>query len=203
MTRLFFILALLFAVPATGQSFEGTIEWTESKGRSEFTLKMMVKDAMVRVETYSSGELKGVKLVDTKTGTVSIMVPRKKLYFVEPQKEHEHADYTMKKTGNVRAILGYDCEQIVIENTTLNRKVRMWVTKESFNFFGPLAAALFREGYEDYFITDAPLGMMPLEVTVMKGNGLELTERKVTFITSEKLDEMLFKVPDDYHLWER
>lgn len=115
------------------------------------------------------------------------------------RKDREHPA-KVKKTGNKVTILGYVCEEVVIEGE--EEVTHIWGTPKLGDLYGTMMKS-FAEmagpeeespGWDDEI---AKLGMFPLKVISKEDDKIIMTQ-EVTKIEQKKIPESAFDVPKDY-----
>lgn len=207
--QLFTVLALLLSYFLFSQNFEGKI-YVEKKNLSDtVNLVYNVKGKLIRVdELSSSGAIKQSVILDIEKRKIVAVDPNKKLYRVlpaEPLEVRKPNDLVIKKSSNYKMINGYKCYQWRVKSIPLNTEVSYWVPKESFTFFSDMMLMLnTNERSLRFFMlmpdSDGVMPMLAVERTLMRK---EKKRYRVLKIKKEKIQDSLFKVPDDYTVFNQ
>lgn len=189
------VLTLVFAFPVLAQkSFEGKITYKITTETSPQPQKMnyYLKDKKVRMEV---SQMPGYMLVID--SVLTVVMPMQKMYMQMDMKNNpnvktspvENLKGKPKATGNKKIILGYECDEYVLQDS--NGTVRVWGTDKFKNFpgFDGSGKDEFAEllGKENFF----PM----LVETEKEGQHIKM---EVTEIKEEKLNDKLFETPEDY-----
>ena len=199
------MVMMISSTNVIAQSFEGTITLTETKRNTKLTKKIHVKGNMVKLETYlPNGELKGAKIINTETGKITAMIPKRKLYFEVPNKKHDMTvEAKVNKTGKTKEIAGKTAHQVIVKAPQAN--VVYWLVKGNFDFFAPMVTALAKNEKISKFFSkvEDKKGVMPVKSVEKNTDGTVLLTREVTTIESKTIDDSIFTVPSDYSLMEK
>ena len=123
---------------------------------------------------------------------------KKVLVITKPQK----AKQKIKNTGKKETILGYTCDELVIEDN--DEVTHIWGTSKlgnvyhemlkSFGEVGGQEAAKGKKGWEDELVD---MKLFPLKIISMKDGKVEQTQ-EVTRIEKKTIPASTFEVPKDY-----
>lgn len=206
---LFLLLALLTPL-AMAQGFEGVITIKETKRNAVITKKVYVKGDQIRVETYLPNDdnaLKGVRLVDLKTGKVTALLPSRKLYLDVPNRNvNRPLAVEVNKTDEKATLLGRECKKVIVTAKAKQTQVEFWISNDNFTFYAPLMERLNKnENIATFFgkLADKESGAMPLKMIEKRLDGTEVMKREVTSITSETVEDDKFIIPEGYSLQEK
>jgi hypothetical protein len=195
---------------ASSQDFEGVITVKETHRANMIKKKIYVKGDMVRLETYLANEdnaLKGVKLINLKSGEVTALLPARKLYLPMPDRSHDRPlEVKVEKTNEKKAILGKDCQKTVVRSEQRKVQVTFWIHKGNFAFYAPMMKATQKNNNVSKFFGKLEAnesGSMPLLIEESRLDGTAVSTTEVTEIKPETIDDNMFVVPDDYTLEER
>ncbi len=197
-TLLFLVSFASLPSQLLAQKFEGTVEFTITRGETIIPVTYMMKGDNVRVETEGRPGMKAVILMDTRENKTTMVMDAMKMYMEMPvpvRKDSGTSKYTFKKTGKTQKLLGYDCDEYVF--TDGKTEASVWGTKAlgAFAHYGmggrPGSNA---DGWESAIGTD---GGFPLLAVIKTEDGNESTF-KATKIEKKSLDEALFKIPEGY-----
>ncbi len=199
--KIFFsLLLILFGSLATtfaqSDKFEGKIVFniTTSKTPEPQKMSYYLKDNSVRMEV---SQMPGYMLV--KDSLLTVVMPVQKIYMQMSLKENKNVssspddflkDTKPKPTGRTKEILGYKCEEYVVQDS--NGTVTVWGTEEFTKFPGfdgsgedALAKALDKENFFPMLIDGNQQGVK--------------IRMEVIEIKEEKLNDNLFKIPERYN----
>ncbi len=197
----------LALAPVSGQAFEGVIEFTKTTGPVVTTYKYFVKGDFVRIEEISStGNVQGIMLVDTRDKTVTAISPERKLYMDVPNMRlPREVDTEVKKTGEMKEMVGYKCEKWLVKSAKEDRQLTYWVAADEFNFFIPLLETLNRKDEQAVFFLEIPdaKGVFPILGVEQKMDGAEVSRLQVKSVTKSPQKETLFEIPRGFNKFER
>lgn len=206
------LYSLLLCSSGALAQFEGIVESrnisTDEMGNpQEFLMTMWVKDGLVRIHTVGDGVPSTTMIYRNDRQVIWMLNDEEKIYFEINQKEepqeirppHSTLEdrHTVKRTGNARKILGYNCEQLLITRGT--ERTELWGTKHLAKLSASLEKALGEDAKAGESWTDEirKMGLYPLKSsTKIDGNLVESQE--VTKIEERKLEDDLFLVPPEY-----
>jgi hypothetical protein len=215
-TNLRFVVLTLcsaFIIASRSQAqFEGSVvsknTTTDEMGRpQEFVMTMWIKKDMVRIETKGGSNPGSTMLYRTDMRKIYMVNDEEKTYFEISQDEKAEqlysaggnvAKFTTKKTGKVKTIAGYQCEQYIIKRG--NEVTDLWGTKKLSHLVNAISKALGQEqaGMVEGAVNELmKKGVYPLRSsTKVDGNLIEAQE--VTSVETKTLDIALFTLPADY-----
>ncbi len=205
---LLILMCMTFGLSA--QDFTGAITIKETHRANVVKKKIYVKGDMVRLETYLPNDdnaLKGVKLINLKTGEVTALIPARKLYLPMPDRSHNRPlQVDVEKTNEKKAFLGKDCHKTIVKSTQRKVQVSFWIHKGNFTFYAPMMKAISKNNNVSKFfekLEEKGSGSMPLLIEETRLDGTAVSKTEVTEIKEEDVDDSMFAVPDDYTLEER
>ncbi len=212
MKKLF--LTLLFAITgmliASAQSFEGVIEFKKQTSTDTVNYVYYVKGDKVRLDEIGSKSKKveGSFIIDLKTNSIVSLSHERKLYI--EQAPGTPATITgkseVKKTGNVKTILGTKCNEYVVKNPDEKVQVTYWMGSGKYDFLFKLLKVLNRKDKSSMYLqqlTDAD-GMFPyLSSQVNLETGKEEIKMEATKIQKKTVDANMFAMPKDYQKFQK
>ena len=199
--RILLLLVLLFSF-GSSQSFEGVMTF-RATGRSVQEFTYSTKGDNVRMDLEPSPGGKMAMLIDTRANSVTIVRNDAKVYFdmnmdqMTPPSDASRAEVSVTKTGKKEMILGYDCEEMLINQE--DRSAELWVTKGLGRFvqvhLNPRAQSPMLKKLEEELIDQ---GYFPLRLVTKNLAGNEETRMEVLKIEKRSLSDELFAVPAGY-----
>jgi hypothetical protein len=193
------------------QGFEGSIFFTKSNMADVTQYAYHVKGNMVRIDEIVEGsdKLVATLLVNLESGDMTALSHERNLYMNRPNKDDrggaiegvEVIDGQLK-----RAIHGVNCSQVRAKNKAADREVMYWVSDDaSYGFFPKLLNILKRkDNFSTYYLSlpnvSNKLPMMAQENTLLRDKKGFL---QVDRLEKKKLDDALFKVPENFEKVER
>lgn len=212
MKKLFFTTVLLFLAAATSfpQSFEGVIEFRESRIADTIDRVYYIKGDKVRLDEIGkkSGKVEGSFIVNLKTNSM-ISISHDRKLFIEhgsgsPAIMNGKAEIT--KTKKTKKIHGYNCTEYIVKNTEDNTQITYWIANGKFDFFLKLLKVLNRKDKSVIYYQQLKgvEGMFPfLSSQVNLETGKEEVKMEVTKIQKKTLDTNLFEIPKDYQKFQK
>ncbi len=203
MNRTISVVLILFPCTlALSQSFEGVMTFRTS-GRSVQEFTYSSKGDKVRMDMEPAPGMSMEMILDTRTNTMVVIRNDAQVYFemdlsqIPPPPPAAMQDVSVKKTGLKETILGYECEQMIIEQE--ERSAELWVTKGLGRFvqmnLNPRAQSPMLKKLEDELIDQ---GYFPLRLVTKNRSGQEQTRMEVLKIEKKPLPDELFTVPAGY-----
>jgi len=206
-----FILIGLLIISAnilTAQNnFEGKVKIKISANGQNINMNYVVKDKNLKME-LGNGEETGSFIMKGKKYLV--LMPAQRMYMeidskmlknlpgmnIESDKNDSGKNFDINKfrTGKTKKILGYNCEQWIIDNE--KGKVEAWVTSELGNFMtmdGPMGGG-YSPAWSSYLKNN---GFFPMLVISTTKNG-ETSKFEVTDVNRTSLNDSEFAPPSDY-----
>ena len=130
-------LILFIATPEKEDScfFEGRIDLVEKSYYDTTYYTYLIKDKKLRVNKFDHHyKLIQSILVNLENEQVVILSPSKKLFSyldIDPARETDDKNFTVKKTDNSRQVEGKECYQWRVKNKNMNTEVAFWVSEEN------------------------------------------------------------------------
>lgn len=195
------------AEPVVSDSFEGSIYFVQETLSDTSYYTYHVKGNMVRMDIHSQCENciedENSLIFDLKSGTITAVHPKRKLYMniaVKPYIESENDDYKINRTRNNKKIHGYKCYQWRVKNKVENTEIAYWVAEDNFFFFDDFLKLWNRsEKHAIYYLkipeTEGFMPMLSVERTTLRDQKMRL---EVLKINEAKLNNEMFRIPDDY-----
>ena len=200
-----FILLLL---PTTTDSelFEGRIEVVQESIYEKSYSTYFVKDENIRIDEFDNDhELIQSLIINIEDERIFILRPHKKLYqevTLTKANVASKENFTIKKTGNSRAVNGSECYQWRVKNNERNTETTYWVSQNNFYFFNDLIKLLNRTDKTFEFFSKIPetqgfFPMLSVERTLLRKEKLRTS---VININKEKLKNSQFDIPKEFYL---
>jgi hypothetical protein len=186
------ILLFLFAGNIFAQkAFEGKVVFNVQANGEKQVMDYYAKDNKFRMEVPNQG---GYIIFDSKASKMYILMDAQKMYMETPIDASNSTESagSIKKTGETKKILGYDCEKFLFDQDA--SKGESWMTKDlgSFMFFTES-----QQGMADWQKEILNEGYFPLEVTEYS-NGKVESSYNVTEVTPQELSSDMFTIPSSY-----
>ncbi len=194
-------------------AFEGRVTLAFKSGReAEQVIHYQVKGTRFRVEP-EVGEMPGgvAMILDTEKQEMLFLMLGEKMYLARPLKggvaamaAKRASQAELRKTGRTETILGYACDEYVIQEGKESTEV--WITDRLGSFVGlalenPMAGMMGgggrgKSGWEDAL--KARAGAFPLRVVSRDARGRETTRVEARKVEPGDLPDGLFRVPDGF-----
>ena len=173
----------------------------------EYVMTMWIKKDMMRIETKGDASAGSTMLYRSDIRKIYMVNREEKTYFEISQDEKPEelygaggsaAKFTTRKTGKMKTIAGYPCEQFIIKRG--NEATELWGTKKLSHLVKAMSKAL---GQEQAAVTEGAAnelmkkGVYPLLSTTTL-DGVIIESQEVTNIEMKLLDNALFNLPDDF-----
>lgn len=210
MLRIYLVLLIIFNSAAlTAQDFEGAIYVKKKDLNDTMNLIYTVKGKLIRVdEMDNQNSIKQSLIIDVSNKRIVAIDPQKKLYRLLPTEKaisRRPNDLVIKKSTNYKVINGYKCFQWRVKSVPLNTEVSYWIPEASFSFFSDMLLMLNSSERSLHFFMMLPLsdGLMPMlavERTLLRK---EKKRYRVTKVLPQTVKDSLFKVPDDYQVFNQ
>ncbi len=207
-SALLVLMCMTFGLSA--QDFAGIITIKETHRANVVKKKIYVKGDKVRLETYLPNDdnaLKGVKLIDLKSGEVTALIPARKLYLPMPDRSHNRPlEVKVEKTNEKKAILGKDCHKTLVKSEQRKVQISFWIHDGNYTFYAPMMKVVRKNNNVSKFFGKLEAkgsGSMPLLIEESRLDGTAVSKTEVTEIKEETIDDSMFVVPEDYTLEER
>ena len=135
--------SLLFLTTSSVYAFEGKVVFNMNDGISVMQLTYMLKDKLIRTEIAGGSMGTAVAIIDLENNMTTMLIKEMQMYMEvsldsiqgETSNEVNSKDATnVKKTGKTMEILGYSCDQYIVENDEGSR-AEIWATTELGSFF--------------------------------------------------------------------
>ncbi|HEX9614584.1 MAG TPA: DUF4412 domain-containing protein [Bacteroidota bacterium] len=197
---LLFMLIPFFSSRA--QNFEGVVTFNVTGQGQTRAFQYFSKGNRVRVEMEQAPGMTMVVLIETKSGSVTMLIPQNNAYMemnldqIPSQAEDSAEAVDITETGKKETILGYECRQVFIRQD--NREAELWVTKGLGTFVqstvNPRSQSAALKAI-DREITSK--GYFPLRMITRSG-GTEEHRTEVVSVSKKPLSDDMFKVPAGY-----
>ena len=201
---LFCVFIGLSAMAFGEKLFEGSITFIRKSYYDTTELRYLIKNNMIRVDEYDSDSqrIKSL-LVNLEEDRVLAIDPQRKRYrplHVKSAGRLPDSSFQIVKTGNFKVINGKKCFQWRVKNRKMNSEIAYWVTNTKFEFFHELINLLKRTERNYLFFEKIPshkgyFPMLTIERTLVRDERERIVVDK---IRQQKLQEDLFRIPDDY-----
>ena len=192
------------------QPFEGTIEFKKQTTTDTTNYTYYVKGDKVRIDEIGSKSKKaeGSFIIDLKTNQMISLSHDRKLYVEQvtgaPAVMIGKAE--VKKTGNVKTIQGYKCNEFAVKNTDERVQVTYWLAAGKFDFFLRLLKVLNRKDKSAVYFQQLTRveGMFPfLSTQVSLETNKDEVKMEVTKIEKKAIDGNKFEIPKDYQKFQK
>lgn len=200
--------ASLYAQNEKNAKFEGSIEYERYDLDDTLIVKMYFKNDKVRIDYYTKDkELFKYKIFNFSTDRMLIINPERQLY-VEKSIEQDmiplDSEAEISKTGNHKEILGKEVYQWIVKNTKRNTVVSYWVLPGCCDYYSYMFEAMGRTNKIIGYFSHIPenKGFILLEAeefSLVRDRRMRLVATK---IIQQSPDPELFKLPDNYELFE-
>ena len=212
------ILTVCISGALSAQAFEGVIMLKETHRNNVIAKRITVKGDKVKLETFGSADttdLKGIKIVDLSSSTVTALLPSRKLYFNIPNKSaNKPVNASVKTTDEKKTITvksgdatqAYECKKVVVTSEARKARVSYWIAKGNFSFYSEMLSALNKhKAISDFFgkLAEKHPGTMPLKAKEERLDGTVIQSFEVTEITTKAISDTTFEIPADFSLMER
>lgn len=213
LTRLLAGLLLGSSVATVATAFEGRVTLALKSGReAEQVIEYAVKGPRFRVEPRAEGMPDGTAMIlDLERKEMVFLMPGERMYLAQPLKggvaaaaAERAGKAELRKTGRTETILGYACEEYVVQEG--KETVELWITDQLGSFVGlaldnPMAGMMGGggakpRGWEDELRSRG--GAFPLRVVGRDGRGRESMRLEVRKVEPGDVPDGLFRVPDGF-----
>ncbi|HEY4798218.1 MAG TPA: DUF4412 domain-containing protein, partial [Bacteroidia bacterium] len=169
-----------------------------------------VKGDKVRLDEIGSRSKKveGSFIIDLSNNKMVSLSHERKLYI--EQAPGTPAAITgkpeVKKTGNVKTILGTKCNEYVVKNADEKTQVTYWMGSGKYDFFFKLLKVLNRKDKSALYIQQLTgvEGCFPfLSVETNLETNKEATKMEVTKVDKKNVDASKFEIPKDYQKFQK
>ncbi len=194
----------------SAQSFEGTIEFKKETSTDTVSYIYSVKGDKVRLDEIGSKSKKveGSFLIDLKTNQMLSLSHDRKLYIEQAPGTPAvvNGKCEVKKTGNVKTILGMKCSEYIVKNDEEKVQVTYWLANGKYDFFPKVLKILNRKDKSAvYFqqITGVE-GMFPFLSSQMNlETGKEEIKMEATKVDKKTVGADMFEVPKNYQKFQK
>lgn len=202
----------LFTLASAGvlaQGFEGSIFFTKSNMMDVAQYAYHVKGNKVRIDEMVEGsdKLVATLLVNLESGDMYALSHERNLWMKRPSKDGDAkvSGAEVKKGSLERSIHGQSCVQYRVKNKGADREIMYWVTEGDYAFFPKLLETLKRkDNFSAYYMAidglDNKLPLLAEENTLLREKKGFL---QVDRIEKKKLDDAMFKIPENYEKVDR
>jgi hypothetical protein len=218
MKRIIFFVALVLATLSTNvrAQFEGVIDFKHTMGDGaqarNTTVTVSIKDRLMAFTPHEKGEIGSGKVIYRGDKHVMWIIDEKKQTYLEIDVADTAADQqnatpdkpkmTIHKTGKTQTILGYPCEEVIVESD--NESHDLWCTSKLGKVFegvaksfGKMSHGRGNTGATEWRKEFMAMNEFPLKtVSTKKGRVTEIEE--VTNIEQKSLPAAMFDVPEGY-----
>lgn len=189
-----FLSLLIFLVPGVTfaqESFEGNVKFDVEEGGKKQVMDYYAKNKKFRMEIPDKG---GTILFDSQALKMYVIMDEQKMYMETQMMPLSMGGAgSVSKTGEIKNILGYECEKFIFDQENLTGEA--WMTKELGAFM------FFMESQQDMpawqsEVLDA--GYFPLQVTQHNKREDKTSVYNVIEVTPMELADDLFVPPPTY-----
>lgn len=201
------LFLLLFTVSLFANPFEGVIYFQKIDDKEVTYFRYYIKDNQVRVEDVNEGGIiNGILLIDLKDKTLKMLSCSAQMYIDVPiAPENDKLKVKIDRTGEVKMIVGKECELWKVVNLVDYSNFEFWVSKGEFSFFTPMLNMLNRNDKIAMAWISTMMGndYFPFEGVEYSSTGKLITKLEILEIKEQEIDTDLFKVPANYSLFEK
>lgn len=206
--QLFLSLFLLFFVTSLfANPFEGVIYFQKIDDKEVTYFRYYIKDDHIRIEDVNEGGIiNGILLIDLKDKTLKMLSCSAQMYIDVPiAPENDKLKIKIDRTGEVKMIVGKECELWKVVNLVDYSNFEFWVSKGEFPFFTPMLNMLNRNDKIALAWISTMMGndYFPFEGVEYSSTGKMITKLEVLEIKEQEIDIDLFNVPVNYSLFEK
>lgn len=200
MKRLFSTL-LAFASLASASiaaDFQGRLEMTMTAGKRVTPMTYYIKSGNLRFESQPDKNVTSVGLIDSASGTMTILMVEQKMYMQIATKKVAAvaSEITFEETGRTEVIAGKTCTEYLVKDKKTTTEI--WATSE-LGGMANLGEAFSRRGQRSPLEEEmVRRGLFSLRVITKNKKGVETSRLECTKITEEMLDDALFKIPEGF-----
>lgn len=190
-TSLVLMIFLLAGITLAQDAFEGKVVFDVQENSKNQVMDYYAKDKKFRMEMHDK---EGTILFNSNELKMYILMDKEKMYMESQMMPLSMGGAgSVSKTGEIKNILGYDCEKFVFDQKDI--KGEAWMTKElgAFMFFMESQQEMSSWQSE---VLDA--GYFPLQVTQHNKRSDSKSVYNVVEVTPMKLSSDLFEVPSSY-----
>ena len=201
------LIVLALATSSFASPFEGVIFFQKVDGKDVTYFRYYVKGDHIRIEDVNEGGvLNGILLINMQEKSLKMLSCSAQMYIDVPvAKESERPKVKIDRTGEVRMILGKECELWKVVNMVDYSNYEFWVNVGEYNFFTPMLKMLNRNDNIALAWVSSMMGhnYFPFEGAEYSSTGKLLTKLEVIDIKDKELDLNLFDIPANYSLFEK
>lgn len=196
------ITSSLYANP-----FEGIIFFQKMDGVDVTYYRYYVKDEHIRIEDVNEGGvINGILLINLKEKTLKMLSCSAQMYIDVPlAPKSNNPKVKIDRTGDVKMIIGNECELWKVTNMEDRSNFEFWVNKGDYSFFTPMLNMLNRNDKIALAWVSTMMGehYFPFEGVEYSSTGKLITKLEVLDIIKKQVDIDLFNVPVNYILFEK
>lgn len=201
------LIVLALATSSFASPFEGVIFFQKVDGKDVTYFRYYVKGDHIRIEDVNEGGvLNGILLINMQEKSLKMLSCSAQMYIDVPvAKESERPKVKIDRTGEVRMILGKECELWKVVNMVDYSNYEFWVNVGEYNFFTPMLKMLNRNDNIALAWVSSMMGhnYFPFQGAEYSSTGKLLTKLEVIDIKDKELDLNLFDIPANYSLFEK
>ena len=191
--------------------FEGSIKFIQQTLSDTLCYTYHIKNNMVRLDIHENikgcEDLDNSLLFNLRKKTITALNPKRKIYISVPTKPYvdiKNDDFKIIKSKNNKNIHDYKCYQWRVKNKSKNTEISYWVAYDNFLFFEDFLKLWNRTEKSALFFLQISnikgyFPMLSVERTLLRDEKMRLS---VTEITKAKLDDSLFKIPEDFKSYD-
>ncbi|NOQ25951.1 MAG: DUF4412 domain-containing protein [Bacteroidales bacterium] len=199
-------LLVLFSINSDAESFEGSIKMVQKTCYETSYFTYFVNHENVRIDKFDVNHIPTQSIIiNLKDKQVHVLNPHKKLFTkvdINSTPSDNNNDFSILKTENSKLIDNHLCYQWRVKNKESNTEVAYWVIQNNFYFFEELIELLNSVDNSFTYFEKIPetQGFFPLltvERTLLRK---EKNRLSILQINNEKIEENLFKIPNNFKL---
>lgn len=194
----------------SAQSFEGVIEFRKQTPTDTVNYIYYIKGDKIRLDEIGtkSKKVEGSFIIDLKTNTVLSLSHERRLYIEQARTTPPvlTGKPEVKKTENVKTILGMKCSEYVVKNPDEKVQVTYWMADGGFDFFFKLLKVLNRKDKSSVYVQQLTgvEGMFPfLSTQVNLETNKEEVKMQVVKMDKKTVDANMFEVPKEYQKFQK
>jgi hypothetical protein len=204
---LFTLFSFLLNSNSYAKPFEGIIFFQKSDGEEVTYYRFYVKENRVRIEDVNEGGLlNGILFIDLEDESMKMASCSAQMYINVPKApEGDKPRVKIDRTGEVKMIIGRECELWKIVNVHDYSNYEFWVDKGEYTFFNPMLKMLNRNDNIALAWVSSMMGQdyFPFEGIEYSSTGKQLTKLEVIDLKEQDLDKGIFEIPSNYTLFEK
>lgn len=209
-TVLLLLVGLAAALQAKGFEGELRYELRTPKGKQPTEMTYWVKGDKIRYEWAGKSKKEGAAgIIDGKKRVMVMLLPEQKSYMewsldkmkesAEQMQPKEKKKPEFHKTGRKETILGYACEEWLMEHEHGTSEI--WATKELGRFMG-FGSRGGKDGSSLWETEASAKGLFPLKMVHKDLNGKETSTMTATKAEQKSVPDASFAVPAGYRKME-